>query len=473
MKSFVRYLFPLLFLLLSSCAALQEPLRPDQLSYAPLDFEVPVIEQIELPNGIRLYLHEDHELPLVEISAMVGTGTLVDPADKTGMADLFAALLRTGGAGQLTPEAFDRRLEQMAADFVVSADSYTTTMELSLRQANLAEGLSMLAEALRHPGFDPYRFELARRQAVELVRRQDDQPGAVASRALMRALYGEHPLGRTPTVESLQAVTREDLVQLHRRSVHPDNLWLGITGDFDSGKLRQTLAEIFGDWQTRGGDVQVIPPLVDGAPAAVWVAEKDIPQTSILFGEVGVDKDNPDLQPIRVMNFILGGGGFNSRLMREVRSNRGLAYSVYSYFQVGRWLPGPFIAGCETKSESTAAVVRLMREIMEDMRRTPVSDEELQLAKESLINSFVFAFTDSHQVVAQQMRLDYYNYPEGYLQTYRDKIAEVTVDDVLRVAQTYLHPDRQSLVLVGKTGSFDSPPEAFGLPVRTITSKSP
>jgi zinc protease len=472
LKSFVRYLLPLLFLLLGACATVQEPLRPDQLSYAPLEFEIPLIEQIKLPNGIRLYLHEDHELPLVEISAMVGSGSLVDPADKTGLADLFAALLRTGGADQLTPEAFDRRLEQMAADFVISADTYTTTMGLSLRQADLREGLTMLDAVLRHPGFDPYRFELARRQAVELVRRQDDEPGAVASRALMRALYGEHPLGRNPTVESLQAVTREDLVQLHSRSVHPDNFWLGITGDFDSRELRQMLDEIFGDWQSKGSDVQVIPPLVDAAPAAVWVAEKDIPQTSIMFGEIGVDKDNPDLQPIRVMNFILGGGGFNSRLMREVRSNRGLAYSVYSYFQVGRWLPGPFIAGCETKSDSTAAVVRLMWEIMEDMRRAPVSAEELQLAKESLINSFVFAFTDSHQVVAQQMRLDYYTYPEGYLQTYRDKVAAVTVEDVLRVAQTYLHPDRQNLVLVGKTGSFDAQPETLGLPVRTITQQS-
>ncbi len=469
MKSLARYLLPLLLLLLGACTA---PMRPDQLNFAPLAFEIPVIEPIVLPNGIRLYLHEDHELPLVEVSAMVGSGTLADPVDKTGLADLFAALLRTGGAGQLTPDAFDRRLEQMAADFGISADTYTTTIGLSLRRADLREGLEMLDAVLRRPGFDAERFELARRQAVELVRRQDDEPGSVASRALLRALYGEHPLGRNPTVQSLQAVTREDLVRLHGSSVHPDNLWLGITGDFDSRELRQMLAGIFGDWQSGGGDVPVVPPLAEAAPAAVWVAEKDIPQTSILFGEIGVDKDNPDLQPIRVMNFILGGGGFNSRLMREVRSNRGLAYSVYSYFQVGRRLPGPFVAGCETKSESTVAVVRLMREIMEEMRRTPVSAEELRLAKESLVNSFVFAFTDSHEVVTQQMRLDYYQYPEGYLQTYRDKVAAVTAADVLRVAQGYLHPDRQNLVLVGKTGSFEAPPETLGLPVRTIAPQA-
>ena len=470
MNSFARYLLPLLFLFLGACSA--SSVRPDQLRFAPLKFEVPVIEQVELPNGIRLYLHEDHELPLVEMSALVGSGSIADPADKTGLADLFAALLRTGGAGRLTPDAFDRRLEQMAADFVVSADTYATTLGLSLRRTDLREGLEMLDEVLRRPAFDPQRFELARRQAIELVRRQDDEPESVASRAMMRALYGEHPLGRTPTVASLQAVTREDLLRLQKRSMQPDSLWLGITGDFDRRELLRMLTEIFGTWQSGAGEGQMIPPLVDAGPAAVWVAEKDIPQTTILFGEIGVDKDNPDLPALRVMNFILGGGGFNSRLMREVRSNRGLAYSVYSYFQPGRRLPGPFIAGCETKSGSTAAVVALMRKIMEEMRNTPVSAEELALARESLINSFVFAFADSHEVVTQQMRLDYYRYPEGYLQTYRDKIAAVTAEDVLRVARQYLHPDRQNLVLVGKAASFDAPPESLGLPVRMVNLHS-
>jgi zinc protease len=302
---------------------------------------------------------------------------------------------------------------------------------------------------LRRPVFDGQRFELARRQAIELVRRQDDEPRTVASRVMMEALYGEHPLGRTPTVESLQAITREDLVRRHERSMHPDSLWLGITGDFDRRELLRMLTEIFGDWQSTADRPQEIPPLAGAGPAAVYVAAKDVPQTTILFGEIGVDKDNPDLPALRVMNFILGGGGFNSRLMREIRSNRGLAYSVYSYFQPGRRLPGPFIAGCETKSDSTAAVIALMREIMEQMRRAPVSVAELDLARESLINSFVFAFDDSHAVVTQQMRLDYYDYPEDYLQTYRDRIAAVTAEDVLRVARQYLHPDRQNLVLVG------------------------
>jgi zinc protease len=441
------------------------------MTFAPLKFTIPVIDPIELPNGIRLYLREDHELPLVEITAMAGSGAIADPADKTGLADLFAAALRTGGAGTFSADAFDRHLEQMAADFSVSAGTYSLNLNLSLRRVDLREGLEMLDAVLRRPGFDTERFELARRQAIEQVRRQDDDPGSVASRALMPALYGSHPLGRTPSVAALEAVTREDLLRRQEQSMRPDNLWLGVTGDFNREELLQTLTDIFGGWNAGASTTQVIPPLADTPPAAVWVAEKKIPQTTILFGEIGIDKDNPDLQPLRVMNFILGGGGFNSRLMREIRSNRGLAYSVFSYFKVGRLLPGPFLAGCETKSDSTGEVIDLMREIMNEIRRTPVSPDELRLAKESLINSFVFAFTDSHQIVAQQMRIDYYHYPKDYLQTYQEKIAAVTVEDVLRVAQAHLHPERQNLVLVGTSADFGVSVETLGLPVRTVVQQ--
>lgn len=472
MISLLRWLLPTLLFLLAGCAAPSPP-RPDQLSFAPLKFEVPRIEAVTLANGIRLYLHEDHELPLVEISVMAGSGGIADPPEQTGLTDLLAALLRTGGAGRFTPEAFDHELERMAADFSVAADTYTTQMGLSLRRDDLRAGLEMLHAVLYQPKFDAGRLELARRQAIELVRRQDDDPGSLASRELMRALYGEHPLGRSPMVAGLESLRREDLVERHRRDLTEAPLWIGISGDFESAEVTRLMTEIFADRAAGEGSKAPIPPLVPAEAPALWLAEKEIPQSTILFGEVAIDKDNPDLPAVRVMNFILGGGGFNSRLMREVRSNRGLAYSVYSYYDVGRRLPGPFVAGCETKNGAAAEVVALMRGIMNDLRDNPVTMEELRLAQESLINSFVFAFSDSHQVLNQQMRLDYYDYAPDYLQTYRDKIAAVTVADVQRAARAYLNPDRQQLVLVGNPAEFAAPPESLGLPVRKVERKNP
>ncbi len=468
MRYAISWALVLFCLALGACAP-SASVRPDQLSFAPLEFEFPEVQKVQLPNGIRLYLRQNHELPLVQVTAMVGAGSISDPADQTGRGDLFAVGLRTGGAGSLTPEELDEKLEQMAADVSVATDTYTTTVGLSLRSIDLRPGLDILSLLLRAPEFDSGRLDLARLQAIEVVRRQDDEPGSVASRAMQAALYGDHPLGRTPSVKTLNNISRDDLVAFHRATFHPDNLWIGISGDFDRQALLDDLEVVFGDWSGTAGEAQAIPEV--GAPAkpALWVADKDLPQTTILFGELGIDKDNPDLQALRVMNYILGGGGFNSRLMREVRSNRGLAYSVYSYYQVGRLLPGPFLAGCETKSDSTAEVARLMKTLMEEMRHEPVSAKELKLAKDSLVNSFVFAFDDTHKVVTRKMRLDFYNYPEGYLETYRDRVAAVTIDDVTRVAQKYLNPERQNLVLVGSKKAFAAEFGSLGLPVREIS----
>jgi zinc protease len=461
----------LLIWLLPACAPLQREVRPDQLAFPPLVFHVPEVETVELPNGIRLYLKEDPEIPLVQMTAMLGAGSIGEPASLTGLASLFAETLRTGGAGDYTPAALDNRLEQLAANLGVATDAYATTLDLSLLASDLETGLAILADLLRRPAFAPERLELARKQMIEGIRRQNDEPGEIASRALMRALYGDHPLGRTPTVATAAAVGRDDLLDFHRRYFHPNNLWLAVSGDFDRTELLAFIEQTLGDWPRAEFVPQPIPPVTAAATPLVLVGQKDIPQTTILIGELGIDKDAPDLHAVRVMNYILGGGGFNSRLMREVRSNRGLAYSVYSYFQVGRRLPGPFIAGCETKSASTIEVIRLMRQMMTEMRETSISAAELALARESLINSFVFGFTDSHEVVSQLLRLDFYDYPPGYLETYRDQLAAVTAEDVLAAARRRLNPDRQKLILVGDVNAFDAAPAELGLPVAPIPAE--
>ena len=171
---------------------------------------------------------------------------------------------------------------------------------------------------------------------------------------------------------------------------------------------------------------------------------------------------------VRVMNAILGGGGFNSRLMREIRSNRGLAYSVYSYFMIGRRLPGSFIANGESKNSSAMLMASLMLKEMETIRTELVSEEELKLAKESRVNSFVFAFTDTHDVLTQQMRLDYFDYPDGYLQTYREKVMTITREDVLRVANEYLQPERMVVVLVGRPDGYEALAEELHRTIRMV-----
>ncbi len=458
--------------LVSACVGQRPPLRPDEIVSEPLVFTVPQVKQRVLDNGMRLYSNPDHELPLVRISVLVGAGSIGETETRSGLVKLYAAALRSGGAGQRSPAEMDEALETLAADLTVSGDTYAVSCNLSLHRDDLSAGLSLLADLLRQPGFNQSRLEVARRQMQEGIRRQNDEPGAIAHRELRRALYGDHPLGRTPTLESVAAINRDDLLDFHRRYVLPNNLWLGISGDFDPEVLQSLLDDLFGDWPLQPFERQDIPPLTAAVEPVVLVLDKPVPQTTVLFGQRGITKDHPDLHALQVMNFILGGGGFNSRLMREVRSNRGLAYSVYSFFQVGRRLPGLFVAGSETRTATVDEVVGLMRSEMRRMGEEQVAPEELDVARESLINSFVFAFEDPQEVVRQAMRLDFYGYPDNYLQRYRDHLAAVTAEEVLEVARRHLHWDRQIIVLVGEQTEPKRQSERFGLPVAGVTEKN-
>lgn len=469
----LRVLPLLLFaLLLAACAGQRSQPRPDQIDSPPLSFVVPEVEQRVLDNGLRLYLNPDHELPLVKVSLLIGAGSIGEPVAKSGLVQLYAASLRSGGAGQMSPKAFDDKLEGLAADLALGSGSYSVSGSLSLHRDDLEAGLALLADLLRRPRLDEQRMELVQRQMLEGIRRQNDEPGAIAQRELRRSLYGDHPLGRTPTLDSVQAITGKDLRDFHRDYVLPNNLWFAVSGDFDSEEMEQLLDRLFGDWSLQPFEPQDIQPLTAPVEPVVLALSKKVPQTTVLLGQRGITKDHPDLYALRVMNFILGGGGFNSRLMREVRSNRGLAYSVYSSFQVGRRLPGLFVAGCETRTETVDEVVELMRKEMRRISEVPVSDEELEVARESLINSFVFAFENPHEVVSQAMRLDFYGYDRDYLQLYRERLANVSADEVLAAARQHLQWDGQMIVLVGEQMDTQQPAERFGLPVAGLPEEN-
>ncbi|HDR46325.1 MAG TPA: insulinase family protein [Geoalkalibacter subterraneus] len=453
---------------LTGCSLSGPEVSPRDLTFAPLEFDVPEVVRQKRENGVQLYLNPDHELPLVRITAMLGVGAIVEPPQKTGLAEIYASLLRQGGTNDFTPDEIDETLEQMAVNFSANADTYAVTLEMSMRAEDLDHGLKILSQVLRHPRFDSARFEIVKRRMQEKIRRRNDDPAQLSRHILYRALYGEHPLGLRPEVETINAVERADLVELHREYSHPNNLQIGISGDFDPQQLERLMARHFDDWPAGAVTQLTIPPLGQTPAPATWVASKELSQTTILMGEIGLTKDNPDQYAVRVMNYLLGGGGFNSRLMRKIRSDRGLAYSVYSYYQVGRRLPGLFIAGCETRPDAVEEVIELMRQTMEEMRNDPVTPQDLKLAKESLINSFVFTFEDQHDVVAMTMRLDYYDYPADYLSGYRDRIAAVTREDVMRVARRYLDPERQALVLVGDIDADDFALRRFQKPVQVF-----
>jgi len=464
----ISYLLCVLCVLLVGCSA--PPFRPDQISTPPLHFAVPQIEPIILTNGIQVYSKEDHELPLIQVTVLVPGGAIDDPAEKVGLASLLAKSMRTAGTVSRSADQVDNDLELLAADLSLAADTYALTLDLSFLSSDLGRGLDLLQEVLQSPAFEPERIELARKQMLEGIRRQNDHPQSIASRELMKAIYGDHPLGRSPTEATVQAISRDDLFSVYQSTFSPEKLSIAVSGDFDPTQLFAELEARFASWPAREGVPRRLPPLLAAHDGLALIVQKELPQSVVMLGQVGVDKDAPDFHAVRVMNFILGGGGFNSRMMKEIREERGLAYSVYSYFQVGRLLPGPFIAQCETKSSTTIEALELMLAAMRTIREEPVRPEELQIAKESLNNSFVFSFAAPHEVVTQAMRLDFYGYPSGYLKSYRPKIEALTLADIQQAARDHLQPERMSIVLVGNEQEFEAPLSQLKFPLQRLAT---
>ena len=444
------------------------PVNPRTMTFAPMTYEIPRAERFTLANGMVVYLMTDRELPLVNVTAYVGTGSVYEPADKAGLAGITAAVMRSGGIEGSTPEQLDTELEFMASGVECAIGADLGNVSLATLRKNLDRTLELFAGVMMKPAFNQARFDLAVRKSLEALRRQNDDPKGVADRELRKAIYSGNPLGRYPTPPTVKAVTRDDLIAFHKKYFHPNNVILAVSGDIGRQELEGKLTAAFGNWRREAVEFpKVAWPDMTMKPEMLFV-KKEIDQSVIRMGHIGITKDNPDLYAVRVMDFILGGNGFNSRLMIEIRTREGLAYNVDSYFDVGRKFPGIFLAETETKSGSTVRAMGLMLDLMAGMTKEPVTEQELTLARESMINSFVFGFTKTDMIVNQRARLEYYGYPADYLEKYRDNIARVTREDVLRVAKQYLHPDRLIKVVVGNDAGFDRTLATFGT-VRPVT----
>jgi len=265
----------------------------------------------------------------------------------------------------------------------------------------------------------------------------------------------------TDRKESLARLTRKDLVEFHARYFHPNNIILAVSGDFQEEKMLSRVERAFGSWTRKPIELPAPPPLEKRFFRSVNLAPKEINQSSIRIGHFGTTWANPDYFPITVMNFLLGGGDFTSRLVKTIRSDEGLAYYVGSAF-VERCDLGFFAADCQTKSGSTSRSVSLMLDTIEGMRRASPEPEELSTARDAYVNAFVFRFTTSGMIVNQLAEYEYRGRPRDFLETYVGKIKAVTADDVLRVARKYLHPERTIIIVVGEPADFDTPLTSFG-----------
>ncbi|MFQ5956922.1 MAG: M16 family metallopeptidase [Candidatus Brocadiales bacterium] len=442
-----------------------------KLKYKPLEFTPPKVERRELSNGMILYLLEDHELPLVNITAAIRTGSIYEPEEKTGLASLVGHVMRSGGTLTQSAEKINEELEYIAASVETSIGRESGSAGLSVLTKDLDKALEIFADVLMNPTFPEDKIKKRKDEILESIRRENDNPGQIVFREFRKLLYKPHPYGRKVDgyTETIGNITRDDMVAFHKKYFYPNNVIMGIAGDFNTQEMIQKLEKVFNGWKKEEIDFPEVPGVESKMARSVNYVHKDIEQSNILLGHIGIERTNPDYFPVRIMNFILGGGSFTARIPKKVRDEEGLAYSVYSAFHTPRDL-GFFFVSCQTKAESTAKAISLILEEVQRIKQTPVDDDELKGAKDTFTNQFIFLFTSSAAVVSHKVDIEYKGLPLDYLETYVENILAVTKEDVLRVAQEYLHPDKNTLLVVGDEGRFDRPLSDFG-EVNTIELK--
>lgn len=425
--------------------------------------EMPQPQRFELDNGMIVLISEDHELPLIEARAYIRTGSRLEPDDMVGVAQLTGNVMRSGGTTSLASDDLDDRLEALAGSIETSIQTSFGLAFMSCLVADFDDVLALFADVLRNPAFEEDKLEVAKTGVRGSIARQNDSPAGILGREFQEVLYGsDSPYARGETYASIDRITREDLAAWHAKYYHPNNILLGLVGDFDTQEVLAKVKATFGDWQ-RGPAAQApaAPSLVP-KPGVYFVEKNDLTQSSIRIGHPGVLRDNPDYYAIEVMNQVLS-GGFGSRLFSNVRSKKGLAYSVFG--GVGsQWdYPGLTSMTMVTKAETTGAGLEALIEEAHKIRETePPTEEEVAKAKQGILSSFVFTADSVSEILSQQLSFAYYGFPSDWLERYRKGIDAVTVEETRKAAVDYIHPEQFSIMVVGPREGQDRPLEDFG-----------
>jgi zinc protease len=434
-----------------------------QIQISPLPaFHPQEPKRIELPNGMVIFLQEDHELPLIDGVARVHGGTRDEPAGKTGMLDIFGDVWRTGGTKSLSGDQLDDFLEVRAAKVETGSNADSTTISWSCLKGDFDDVFKLFTDLLREPEFRTDKIELAQRQMYDSISRRNDEVSEIASRESVKLAYGaKNPYARQPEYATVAAITRQDLVDWHHGRVVANNIILGVVGDFDSAAMEAKLRQTFGAWP-KGPAVK--PPEIQFEPARpgyYLIPKPDVNQSSIRMVELGIRRDNPDYYATQVFNEAFG-GGFASRLFRNIRTAKGLAYDVGGGIGTAFDHPGVVRMSMGTKSATTIESIQAIYEQIDDLPKNPISEDEIKRAKDSILNSFVFNFDSPGKVLRERMAYEFYKYPPDFLERYRAGIEKVQPSDVARAAARYLHKDKLAVLVVGNTAEFDKPLSALG-----------
>ena len=429
--------------------------HPAQLKFSELSFTPPEAARARsvLSNGTPVYVVEDPSLPLVDLQVIIRVGAYLVPVGKEGVAEAVGSQIRAAGVEDRSPESFDEEVAFLAADMSTSIGNTQGNASFNCLTKDIEQVMELFFHMLRKPAFDQKRLEIYRSQVLQNLARRNDSTNSIESREWQRLLRGpEHFTNDKVTKGVVEGITREDLTAFHLKHFHPGNFIISVSGDVKRERVLALLEKHLAGWKSQGGEAAKIPaPGVPASPGVYMVDKPDVNQGRVGIGHIGVKRDHPDYFALRVMNHILGGGGFVSRIMSRVRSDEGLAYTARSSYDFGVYHPGIFRAYFQSKSESVAHAATLVLEEIEKIRTTPVKKAEIDNARNYMVEVFPRFFASASQVAGTFANEEFTGRSSDFFATYRDRIRAVTPAEILRVAKKHLVPEKLIILIVGNS----------------------
>lgn len=410
---------------------------------------IPDYQKFELKNGIVLYLMEDKRFPIVNFYAKLRVGTVYDPEDKLGLAEMTMELLRSGGTQNLSGDQIDEKLERVGAAITTDISHVFGQISGYSLKRNFPEVFEIFRQILQEPLFSQDKLDLVRIGKIAEIARRDDRVAAIADRELRKLVYGQkHPYSRIIEFDTIANIKRQDILDFYQKHIGPDGMVLAVWGDFDQQEMLNKIKDSLGTWPKKDlPDLPYFKVDADKTQSLDFFIRADLTQSQIAMGHLGLRRDHPDFPACLVLSRILG-IGWNSRFMRHLRQEKALAYSLYASHVANFGYPGLFIARAQTKIKHTRKAIDLMKSEIKRIRRDKVKLQELDAAKESILNHSVFWFDAPDKIMERLVRYQYYGYPEDYLENLLESLKAVTVEDIMAAANKHIRPEQLSLFVV-------------------------
>jgi zinc protease len=410
-------------------------------------YAMPPVQKIALPNQLVVLVSEEHSLPMVTIQILINSGSRQDPVGKEGLANLTSNSLLLGTLKH-TITSLNEELDFMGASLDTSCSRDYAILSLRILKKDLYKGFNLLTEVLRQPTFPKNEIEREIQRTLGAIKSAEQKPMEVAEKSFRKALFLGSPYGHPVegTQDSLSKLTREEVIQFYETFYHPNNAIMSIVGDITIGDIKGKLIPLLTEWPASKIQKKEVATRFAKGPEVVKI-DRNISQANIILGQPGISRENPDYYALTVMNYILGGGGFASRLLEEIRNKRGLAYSVTSFFDAGKF-PGSFQIVMETKNPSAREAIDIALQQLKLILKERVSEKELEGAKKYFIGSFPMRFDTQMKLAGFLVQVEYYHLGLDYFDKYSSLIKTITSENMLRTAKKYLHPENYILVVV-------------------------